>query len=105
MKVLESLGIGRDIVRQLLLETTGPGRAGPASGAIPVSPQARTVFELASDEAAGLGDDYVGTEHILLGLVRESEGVAAQVLERLGADLRRVREQVVEVLHGEPEPG
>lgn len=105
MKVIESLGISRDIVRQLLLETTGPGRAGPASGTIPVSPQAGTVFELASDEAAGLGDDYVGTEHILLGLVREGEGVAAQVLEQLGADLRRVREQVVEVLHGEPEPG
>ena len=105
VKVLESLGISRDTVRQSLLETTGPGRAEPAPGDVPVTPQAAAVFELASDEAAGLGDDYVGTEHILLGLIREGEGVAAQVLERLGADLPRVREQVVEVLHGEPEPG
>jgi ATP-dependent Clp protease ATP-binding subunit ClpC len=105
VKVLESMEISRDTVREVILETTSPGHAEPASGAIPLTPQAKTVYELASEEAAGLGDDYVGTEHILLGLVREGKGVAAQVLEQLGADLHRVHEQVVEVLHGQPEPG
>ena len=70
------------------------------SGHIPFTPRAKKVLELALREALQLGHNYIGTEHILLGLIREGEGVAAQVLVKLGADLNRVRQQVIQLLHG-----
>jgi ATP-dependent Clp protease ATP-binding subunit ClpA len=96
-KALESLGIGLDAVRQQVEEIVGVGKAAP-SGHIPFTPRAKKVLELSLRESLLLGHDYIGTEHILLGLLREGEGVAAQVLVRLGADLNRVRGQVIAVL-------
>jgi len=100
-KALESLGISLEAVRQQVEEIIGQGEQAP-SGHIPFTPRAKKVLELASREALQLGHNYIGTEHILLGLIREGEGVAAQVLVKLGADLNRVRQQVVELLHGYP---
>ena len=97
-KALESLGIGLDAVRQQVEEVIGQGRYAP-SGHIPFTPQAKKVLELSLQEALRLGHNYVGTEHILLGLLREGDGVAAQVLVRLGADLNRVRQEVIQLLH------
>jgi ATP-dependent Clp protease ATP-binding subunit ClpC len=98
-KALESLGIGLEAVRQHVEEIIGQGQQAP-SGHIPFTPRAKTVLELSLRESRQLGHDYIGTEHILLGLLREGEGVAAQVLSRLGADLNRVRQQVIQLLHG-----
>jgi ATP-dependent Clp protease ATP-binding subunit ClpC len=98
-KALESLGISLEAVRQQVEEIIGQGQQAP-SGHIPFTPRAKKVLELASREAKKLGHNYIGTEHILLGLIREGEGVAAQVLVKLGADLNRVRQQVTELLHG-----
>src|SRR5207247_6763177 len=70
------------------------------SGHIPFTPRAKKVLELSLREALQLGHNYIGTEHILLGLIREGEGVAAQVLVKLGADLNRVRQQVIQLLSG-----
>ncbi len=98
-KALESLGISLEAVRQQIDEIIGHGQHAP-SGHIPFTPRAKKVLELARPEAVQLGHNYVGTEHILLGLIREGEGVAAQVLVRLGADLNLVRRQVVQVLQG-----
>jgi ATP-dependent Clp protease ATP-binding subunit ClpC len=98
-KALESLGIRLDAVRQQVEEIIGQGRQAP-SGHIPFTPRAKKVLELSLREALQLGHNYIGTEHILLGLIREGEGVAAQVLVRLGADLNRVRQQVIQLLHG-----
>jgi ATP-dependent Clp protease ATP-binding subunit ClpC len=92
-KALESLGISLDAVRQQVEEITGHGEHTPP-GSIPFTPGAKRTLELSLTEAVRLGHDYVGTEHILLGLLREGEGVAAQVLVKLGADVNRVREQV-----------
>ena len=105
-KALESLGIGLDAVRQQVEEIIGRGQQ-PPSGHIPFTPRAKKVLELSLRESMQLGHDYIGTEHILLGLIREGDGVAAQVLVRLGADLNRVRQQVIRLLHGYPaeEPG
>ena len=64
--------------------------------------RARRVIVLAQDEARGLNPNWIGTEHILLGLIREGDGVAAQVLVKLGADLNRVRQRVIQLLHGYP---
>jgi ATP-dependent Clp protease ATP-binding subunit ClpA len=100
-KTLESLGISLKAVRQQVEEIIGPGQQ-PLSGHYPFTPRVNKVLELASREALQLGHNYIGTEHILLGLVREGEGVAAQVLVKLGADLNRVRQQVVQLLHGYP---
>jgi ATP-dependent Clp protease ATP-binding subunit ClpC len=97
-KALESLGIGLDIVRQQVQEIIGQGQHVP-SGHIPFTPQAKKVLELALAESKVLGHHYIGTEHILLGLIREGDGVAAQVLVNLGADLNRVRQQVIQLLH------
>ncbi|TYB41678.1 ATP-dependent Clp protease ATP-binding subunit, partial [Microbispora tritici] len=77
----------------------GQGQSAP-SGHIPFTPRAKKVLELSLREALQLGHNYIGTEHILLGLIREGEGVAAQVLVKLGADLNRVRQQVIQLLHG-----
>ena len=98
-KALESLGISLDAVRQQVEEIIGQGQQAP-SGHIPFTPRAKKVLELADRETRALGHDYVGTEHILLGLIREGDGVAAQVLVKLGADLNRVRQQVTQMLHG-----
>jgi ATP-dependent Clp protease ATP-binding subunit ClpA len=96
-------------VRQQVEEIIGQGQQAP-SGHIPFTPRAKKVLELSLREALQLGHNYIGTEHILLGLIREGEGVAAQVLVKLGADLNRVRQQVIELLHSsqreeEPETG
>src|SRR5881409_3058538 len=98
-KALESLGISLEGVRQQVEEIIGQGQQAP-SGHIPLTPRAKKVLELSLREALQLGHNYIGTEHILLGLIREGEGVAAQVLVKLGADLNRVRQQVIQLLHG-----
>ncbi|MGB9136054.1 MAG: ATP-dependent Clp protease ATP-binding subunit [Pseudonocardiaceae bacterium] len=98
-KVLESLGIALEGVRQQVEEIIGQGQQAP-SGHIPFTPRAKKVLELSLREALQLGHNYIGTEHILLGLIREGEGVAAQVLVKLGADLNRVRQQVLQLLSG-----
>ena len=98
-KALESLGISLEKVRQQVEEIIGAGQS-PPSGHIPFTPRAKKVLELSLREALQLGHNYVGTEHILLGLIREGEGVAAQVLVKLGADLGRVRQQVIQLLSG-----
>jgi ATP-dependent Clp protease ATP-binding subunit ClpC len=98
-QALGSLGIGLEAVRQQVEEIIGQGQQAP-SGEIPFTPRAKKVLELSLREAKQLGHNYIGTEHILLGLIREGEGVAAQVLVRLGADLNRVRQQVIQLLHG-----
>jgi len=102
-KALESLGISLEAVRQQVEEIIGQGGSSP-SGHIPFTPRAKKVLELSLREALQLGHNYIGTEHILLGLIREGEGVAAQVLVKLGADLSRVRQQVIQLLSGYPGP-
>jgi len=94
---LESLGIGLEAVRQRVEEIIGRGKQAP-SGHIPFTPQAKEVLKLALDESVQLGHSYIGTEHILLGLIREGDSVAAHVLTGLGADLDGAREQVVRLL-------
>ena len=98
-KALESLGISLEAVRAQVEEIIGHGGQAP-SGHIPFTPRAKKVLELSLREALQLGHNYIGTEHILLGLIREGEGVAAQVLVKLGADLSRVRQQVIQLLSG-----
>ena len=100
-KALESLGISLEAVRQQVEEIIGQGQQAP-SGHIPFTPRAKKVLELSLREALQLGHNYIGTEHILLGLIREGEGVAAQVLVKLGADLNRVRQQVIQLLRARP---
>jgi ATP-dependent Clp protease ATP-binding subunit ClpA len=106
---LESLGISLRTVRSQVEEIVGQGQA-PPTGHIPFTPRAKKVLELSLREALQLGHNYIGTEHILLGLIREGEGVAAQVLGKLGADLNRVRQEVIGLLSGyarkgEAQPG
>jgi ATP-dependent Clp protease ATP-binding subunit ClpC len=98
-KALESLGISLEAVREKVEETIGPAGSAP-TGSPPFTPRAKKVLELSLREALQLGHNYIGTEHMLLGLVREGEGVAAQVLVSLGADLTRVRQQVIQLLSG-----
>jgi len=98
-KALESLSISLEAVRSQVEEIIGQGGSSP-SGHIPFTPRAKKVLELSLREALQLGHNYIGTEHILLGLIREGEGVAAQVLVKLGADLSRVRQQVIQLLSG-----
>ena len=100
-KALESLGISLQAVRQQVGEIVGRGQQAP-SGHIPFTPRAKKVLELSLREALQLGHNYIGTEHILLGLIREGDGVAAQVLVKLGADPTRVRQQVIQLLAGSP---
>ena len=96
-KALESLGISLETVRQRVEQVIGRGeQARP--GHIPFTPQAKQVLNLALQEAQGLGHRYIGTEHILLGLIAEGDGVAAQVLTELGADLEGTRGRVVQIL-------
>ncbi len=98
-KALESMNISLEAVRQQVEEIIGQGQAAP-TGHIPFTPRAKKVLELSLREALQLGHNYIGTEHILLGLIREGEGVAAQVLQKLGADLNRVRQTVIQLLSG-----
>src|SRR5690554_4546278 len=98
-KAPESLGISLDAVREQVQDIIGQGQQQP-TGHIPFTPRAKKVLELSLREALQLGHNYIGTEHILLGLIREGEGVAAQVLVKLGADLNKVRQQVIQLLSG-----
>jgi ATP-dependent Clp protease ATP-binding subunit ClpC len=100
-RALESLGITLEAVRRQVGEVIGQGLRAP-SGLIPFTPRAKKVLELSLREALQPGHDYIGTEHILLGLIREGEGAAAQVLVKLGADPSRVRQQVIRLLAGSP---
>ena len=100
-RALDALGISLDAVRQKVEEMIGRGQEAP-SGHIPFTPRAKKVLELSLRESLQLGHDYIGTEHILLGLLREADGVAAQALVSLGADLGQVRRQVI-ALAGSPE--
>jgi ATP-dependent Clp protease ATP-binding subunit ClpA len=102
-KALESLGISLEGVRQLVEEIIGQGQQAP-SGHLPFTPRAKKVLELSLREALQLGHNYIGTEHILLGLIREGDGVAAQVLAAVGVDHAEVREEVRWLLTGEGEP-
>jgi ATP-dependent Clp protease ATP-binding subunit ClpA len=99
-KALELLGIRLEVVRAQVEEIVGRGQRAP-TGHIPFTPRAKTVLVLSLREAKQLGHDYIGTEHILLGLLREGEGVAAHVLVKLGADLSRARRQVIGLLSGD----
>ena len=99
-RTLESLGVSLQAVRQQVEEIIGHGQNGTA-GRIPFTPRAKKVLELSRREALAMGHNYVGTEHILLGLLREGDGVAAQALVRMGADLSRVRQQVILILSGQ----
>ena len=103
-KALESLGISLDAVRQQVREIIGQGQQ-PPSGHIPFTKRAKKALELSTRESMQLGHNYIGTEHILLGLLREGDGVAAQVLVKLGADLNLVRQQVIQLLHGSGKGG
>ncbi|HWU32739.1 MAG TPA: ATP-dependent Clp protease ATP-binding subunit [Marmoricola sp.] len=98
-KALDGLGISLEGVRAQVEEIIGQGQQAP-TGHIPFTPRAKKVLELSLREALQLGHNYIGTEHILLGLIREGEGVAAQVLQKMGADLNRVRQQVIQLLSG-----
>jgi ATP-dependent Clp protease ATP-binding subunit ClpC len=96
-KALESLGVSHEAVRQRIDEIIGHGEQAP-SGHIPFTPRAKNVLRLSLREALQLGHNYIGTEHLLLGLLREGDGVAAQVLVSLGVDLNRVRQRVILLL-------
>ena len=98
-KALTTLGVSLEAVRRDVGEIVGQGSEVPR-GHIPFTPRAKKVLELSLREALQLGHNYIGTEHILLGLIREGEGIAAQVLRKLGADLNRVRQTVVQLLSG-----
>jgi hypothetical protein len=103
-QALESLGISLKTVRDQVVARVGRGQR-PPSGHIPFTERAKRVLELSLRESGQLGHRYIGTEHILLAIVREGDGVAAQVLTGLGADLGRVRQQVIELLHGRTDEG
>ena len=98
-KALESLDINKDAVRSAVIDIIGEGEK-PVEVHIPFTPRAKRVFELSLREALQLGHNYIGTEHLLLGLLKEGEGVASQVLIKLGADLSKVRQTVIELLSG-----
>jgi ATP-dependent Clp protease ATP-binding subunit ClpC len=100
VKALESMQISADAIRHQVNDIIGRGSTPPQSGHIPFTPRSKKVLELALREALQLGHHYIGTEHVLLGLLREGGGVAAQVLISLGADLDRARQQVTQILTG-----
>jgi ATP-dependent Clp protease ATP-binding subunit ClpC len=100
-KALEALGISLEAAREQVVEIIGRGERSP-SGHIPFTPRAKKVLELSLREALQFGHNYIGTEHLLLGLIREGEGVAAQVLVRLGGDLSAIRQQVIRLLKEKP---
>ncbi len=96
-RALQELKIAQDTVREQVIQIVGRGQQ-PPSGHVPFTPRAKKVLELSLREALQLSHNYIGTEHILLGLIREGEGVAAQVLVKLGGNLGVVREKVIEVI-------
>ena len=98
-KALESLDVKRDAVRATVIDIIGEGEK-PVEGHIPFTPRAKRVFELSLREALQLGHNYIGTEHLLLGLLKEGEGVASQVLTKIGTDPNTVRQTVIEMLSG-----
>jgi ATP-dependent Clp protease ATP-binding subunit ClpC len=102
-QALSALGISLDLdaAREQVVEIAGPG-TGQLSGHVPFTPRTKKVLELSLREAQRLGHDHIGTEHILLGLVREGEGVGAQILERRGASLDRVQAQVLAIVPTAP---
>jgi ATP-dependent Clp protease ATP-binding subunit ClpC len=102
--VLQNLGLSPEAIRMEVEKLVQPGPSTLVSGDIPFTPKAKKVIELAMDEARNLGHNYIGTEHLLLGLIREGEGVAAQVLQNLGLDLDKVRNEVMNLL-GSSSPG
>ena len=99
-KALDALGVTFDVVREKVEEAIG-ANTNPSPGSPPFTPRAKKVLELSLREALQLGHSYIGTEHMLLGLVREGDGVAAQVLSDLGADMARVRTQVIQMMSGQ----
>ena len=99
-KALEAMQISTDTVRGRIEEITGRGQAPPTTGHIPFTPRAKKVLELSLREALQFGHNYIGTEHILLGLIHEGDGVAAQVLVGLGVELDRTRQLVIQILTG-----
>jgi ATP-dependent Clp protease ATP-binding subunit ClpC len=99
-KALEAMQISTDAIRGRIEEITGRGQAPPGTGHIPFTPRAKKVLELSLREALQLSHNYIGTEHILLGLIHEGDGVAAQVLVGLGVDLDRTRQLVIQILSG-----
>ena len=100
VKALEAMQISTDTVRGRIKEITGRGQGAPSTGHIPFTPRAKKVLELSLREALQLGHNYIGTEHILLGLIHEGDGVAAQVLVGLGVELDRTRQLVIQILTG-----
>ncbi len=103
--VLQKMGLNLQQIRMEIEKIVKPGPPTVVSGDIPFTPTAKKVIELSSEEARSLGHNYIGTEHILLGLIREGEGVASQVLLNLGLDLNRVREEIAELLGSSMQPG
>ncbi|WP_229068262.1 ATP-dependent Clp protease ATP-binding subunit [Actinoplanes sp. DH11] len=103
-RAMDSLGITLERVRQHVEEIIGQGQQAP-SGHIPFTPRAKKVLEVSLREALQLGHNYIGTEHILLGLLREGEGVAVQVLRRLQPDTNLIRQRVIQLLSGHPSTG
>jgi ATP-dependent Clp protease ATP-binding subunit ClpC len=99
-KALEAMQISTDTVRGRIEDIIGRGQAPPGTGHIPFTPRAKKVLELSLREALQFGHNYIGTEHILLGLIHEGDGVAAQVLVGLGVDLDRTRQLVIQILTG-----
>jgi ATP-dependent Clp protease ATP-binding subunit ClpA len=107
-QALESLGISEETAHQQVEEIVGRGQTGPARGHLPFTPEGKKVLQLSLREAIALGHGYVGTEHILLGLIREDEGVATRVLNGLGVDPNRIRQQVIRLVsarHIHEQPG
>jgi ATP-dependent Clp protease ATP-binding subunit ClpA len=98
-KALRALDVDLDTLRREVEALVGRGQQ-PALGHIPFTPQAKKVLELSLRESVRLGHDYIGTEHLLLGLVREGDGPAAQVLAQRGIELNTVRQEVIRLLHG-----
>src|SRR6516164_10467572 len=103
-QALESLGVTHDAAREQVREMIGEGRRPQTQpGHIPFTPPAKKVLELSLREALNLGDDHIGTEHLLLGLLAEADGVGAQVVARLGASRRAVHDKVIELIGSEPD--
>ncbi len=96
--VLQNLGLSPEKIRLEIEKLVKTGPSTVVSGDIPFTPKAKKVIELAMEEARNLGHNYIGTEHLLLGLIREGEGVASQVLVNMDMDLNKVRRAVMELL-------
>jgi len=102
--VLQKLGLSLESIRLEVEKLVQPGPTTQIQGDVPFTPRSKKALELAAEEARALGHNYIGTEHLLLGLIREGEGVASQVLLNLGLDLNRVRSEIMELL-GSATPG